>query len=182
VAKLTAERRKREPKSDFGLPSRRAYPMPDKSHAANAKARASQQVKAGHLSESAKERIDAKANRVLGESHHEGKSMKHKEHDCKGKHCEHPSHRKEHEKHREGHKERRREHERKGRHEGKHYHAKGDAEARYEREEHEGEAPIRVPKSHPWPNDDRGIAPARSNQMMSREAARHSVKMHRGRK
>lgn len=39
--------------------------MPDKSHAANAKARASQQAKSGNLSESAKEKIDAKANAIL---------------------------------------------------------------------------------------------------------------------
>jgi hypothetical protein len=40
--------------------------MPDKSHAANAKARASQMAKRGKLSSSAKAAIDAKANRVLG--------------------------------------------------------------------------------------------------------------------
>jgi hypothetical protein len=39
--------------------------MPDRSHAANAKARASQQVAAGNLSESAKAKIDAKADRIL---------------------------------------------------------------------------------------------------------------------
>lgn len=39
--------------------------MPDRSHAANAKARASQQVKKGNLSKSAEREIDAKANRVL---------------------------------------------------------------------------------------------------------------------
>lgn len=50
----------------FGLPGQRKYPMPDKPHAANAKARATQQVKAGHLSSSAKAKIDAKANRILG--------------------------------------------------------------------------------------------------------------------
>lgn len=40
--------------------------MPDASHAANAKARASQMVKAGKLSPSSKAKIDAKANRILG--------------------------------------------------------------------------------------------------------------------
>lgn len=49
----------------FGLPKQRKYPMPDRSHAANAKARASQMVKAGKLSSSAKAQIDAKANRIL---------------------------------------------------------------------------------------------------------------------
>ena len=40
--------------------------MPDRSHAANAKARASQMVKAGKLSPGSKAKIDAKANRILG--------------------------------------------------------------------------------------------------------------------
>lgn len=66
MAKLTTKARKGLPTSDFGLPGKRAYPMPDKSHAANAKARASQQVKAGRLSVGAEKSIDAKANRKLG--------------------------------------------------------------------------------------------------------------------
>ena len=53
-------------KSVFGLPGERKYPMPDKSHAANAKARATQQVKAGNLSASSAAKIRAKANRILG--------------------------------------------------------------------------------------------------------------------
>jgi hypothetical protein len=65
MAKLTERKRDAEPKSDFGLPEERKYPMPDKSHARNAKARASQQVKKGNLSEAEKERIDRKADRVL---------------------------------------------------------------------------------------------------------------------
>jgi hypothetical protein len=39
--------------------------MPDKAHAANAKARASQMENKGKLSSSAKAQIDAKANRIL---------------------------------------------------------------------------------------------------------------------
>ena len=39
MAKLTTKEREALPKSDFGLPGKKAYPMPDKSHAANAKAR-----------------------------------------------------------------------------------------------------------------------------------------------
>jgi hypothetical protein len=66
MAKLTAKARKKIPKSEFGIPSERKYPMPDKSHAANAKARATQMVKAGKLSKSAEAKIDKKANRVLG--------------------------------------------------------------------------------------------------------------------
>jgi hypothetical protein len=66
MAKLKAASRKRIPSSQFGLPGSRKYPMNDRSHAANAKARASQQVAAGNLSSSAKAKIDAKANRILG--------------------------------------------------------------------------------------------------------------------
>lgn len=66
MAKLTTARRKALPKSDFGLPGSRGYPMPDRSHAANAKARASQAVKAGRMSRGTEAKIDAKANRKLG--------------------------------------------------------------------------------------------------------------------
>lgn len=66
AGKLTTKKRNALPASTFGMPGSRKYPMPDKSHAANAKARATQQVKKGNLSSSAKAQIDAKANRILG--------------------------------------------------------------------------------------------------------------------
>ena len=66
MAKLTAKARNKIPSSKFGLPGSRKYPMEDRSHAAAAKSRASQQVKRGNLSPSSKAAIDAKANRVLG--------------------------------------------------------------------------------------------------------------------
>lgn len=50
----------------FGLPGQRKYPIPDRAHAANAKARATQQVKRGNLSPASAAKIKAKANRVLG--------------------------------------------------------------------------------------------------------------------
>ena len=62
---LSAAMRKKEPASEFGLPGEKKYPMPDKAHAANAKARASQMVKAGKLPKSSKAKIDAKANAIL---------------------------------------------------------------------------------------------------------------------
>jgi hypothetical protein len=68
LAKLTAKARAKLPASTFGLPGKRAFPIPDKSHAANAKARSTQAVKAGRMSSSTKAKIDAKANRVLGHS------------------------------------------------------------------------------------------------------------------
>jgi hypothetical protein len=64
MAKLTSKGRNSLSKSQFAGPGR-SYPVPDKSHAANAKARASQMVKAGKLSPGSKAKIDAKANRVL---------------------------------------------------------------------------------------------------------------------
>lgn len=65
MADLTRKKRNSLPKSSFGMPGERKYPMPDASHAANAKARASQMEKAGKLSPSTKAKIDAKANKVL---------------------------------------------------------------------------------------------------------------------
>lgn len=67
MAKLTTKARKALPKSDFAGPGR-SYPVNDKAHARNAKARASQQEAKGNLSPSAKAKIDAKANKVLGKS------------------------------------------------------------------------------------------------------------------
>lgn len=67
MAVLRAAKRNALPSSTFGLPGSRKYPMPDRSHAANAKARATQMVKRGKLSEASASKIRAKANRVLGE-------------------------------------------------------------------------------------------------------------------
>jgi len=66
MGKLTAAARRSIPKSEFGEPSKRAYPMPDRAHAANAKARSAQMVEKGKLSAGAAARIRAKANAVLG--------------------------------------------------------------------------------------------------------------------
>lgn len=65
--KLKTSTRNALPRSEFGLPGSRKYPMPDKAHAANAKARATQQVGKGRLSASSAAHIRAKANRILGE-------------------------------------------------------------------------------------------------------------------
>jgi hypothetical protein len=66
MAELTEKKRDRLKESTFGLPEERKYPMPDKSHARNAKARASQQEEKGNLTSSEKAKIDRKADRVLG--------------------------------------------------------------------------------------------------------------------
>ena len=65
MSKLTTTARNKLPKSSFGLPGREAYPMPDKAHAANAKARATQMENKGKLSATSKAKIDTKANRIL---------------------------------------------------------------------------------------------------------------------
>lgn len=73
--KLTTTARKALPRSDFGLPGKKAYPIPDKSHAANAKARATQMENEGKLSAGAKARIDSKADKILSEGKEKGKSV-----------------------------------------------------------------------------------------------------------
>lgn len=65
--KLSSKARNKLPKSDFAGPGR-SYPVNDKSHAANAKARATQQYNKGNLSSGARAKIDAKANKVLKKS------------------------------------------------------------------------------------------------------------------
>ena len=65
MAKLTTAKKNAEPKEDFGLPKERKYPMPDASHARNAKARASQMEHQGKLSAAEKKQIDTKADQIL---------------------------------------------------------------------------------------------------------------------
>lgn len=64
--KLNAAARNAIPQKQFGLPKQRKYPMPDASHAQNAKARATQMVNKGKLTPAGAARIRAKANAVLG--------------------------------------------------------------------------------------------------------------------
>ena len=75
MAELTDAQREKLPAKDFGLPEKARtkdakkesgnYPMPDKKHARNAKARAAQQQKAGNLTKAERERIDRKADKIL---------------------------------------------------------------------------------------------------------------------
>jgi hypothetical protein len=65
MAKLSELTRNRLSASTFGLPAERKYPMPDASHAANAKARATQQFNRGNLSALQRKAIFSKANRIL---------------------------------------------------------------------------------------------------------------------
>ncbi len=65
---LTAKQRADIPASKFGLPKQRAYPMEDKSHARNAKARASQALKAGKISRAEFDKVIKKADKVIAGS------------------------------------------------------------------------------------------------------------------
>ena len=66
MTKLTTEKRKKIPKSEFALPAERKYPVNDVSHAKNAKARASEMEHKGKISKSTEKKIDVKANKVIG--------------------------------------------------------------------------------------------------------------------
>lgn len=68
MAKLKAATRNAIPSSKFGLPGSRKYPVNDRAHAANAKARATQMVAKGKLSPASAAKIRAKANAMLGQS------------------------------------------------------------------------------------------------------------------
>ena len=68
MSKLTTKARNKLPKSEFALPGERKYPMPDKAHAKNAKARALEMEHKGKISAATKSKIDAKANKVLENS------------------------------------------------------------------------------------------------------------------
>lgn len=65
MAVLMAAQRNALPKSTFGMPAQRKYPMPDWQHAANAKSRAKQQLNKGHITKDEYSRIVAKANAVM---------------------------------------------------------------------------------------------------------------------
>lgn len=67
MAELDTNKRNRLPDSAFAEPDKRKYPIEDKAHARNAKARASQAVKAGRMSKAEEARIDKKADAVLKE-------------------------------------------------------------------------------------------------------------------
>ena len=65
MAELKAKSRNKLPAKEFAEPDKRAYPIEDKAHARNAKARASQAVKAGRMSKAEAGAIDRKADAVL---------------------------------------------------------------------------------------------------------------------
>lgn len=76
MPELRSKNRAHVARKNFGLPEKAQspgakkesgnYPMPDRQHAANAKARAKQQVKRGNLSKGQYEKIVRKADKKLG--------------------------------------------------------------------------------------------------------------------
>ncbi|HEY3565269.1 MAG TPA: hypothetical protein VGL90_07065 [Casimicrobiaceae bacterium] len=66
MAKLTTGQRKKLPSSAFALSGRR-YPIEDRAHARDAKARASAEAHKGHLSAADKAKVDRKADALLHE-------------------------------------------------------------------------------------------------------------------
>lgn len=65
MAVLSSGMRKDMPSNEFGMPGSRKYPMSDRTHAMNAKARATQMVNKGKLSPASAAKIRAKANKVM---------------------------------------------------------------------------------------------------------------------
>jgi hypothetical protein len=65
MSKLDATERKAIPLKDFAGPDR-SYPIENRSHAIDAKARSKQQFDAGNISESEYDEICAKADKKLG--------------------------------------------------------------------------------------------------------------------
>jgi hypothetical protein len=66
LAKLTTKARKKIPGKSFAGPGR-SYPIEDRAHAIDAKARAKQQFNKGRMRKSELASIDAKANKKLAE-------------------------------------------------------------------------------------------------------------------
>ena len=65
--RLTSAERRGIPSVLFGLPGQRKYPMPDSSHAKNAKGRARQQLNRGNLGTADYFRVVKKANKILAQ-------------------------------------------------------------------------------------------------------------------
>ena len=65
MAELRAKTRNKLPAADFAEPGKRKFSIEDKPHARNAKARASQAVKAGRMPKAEGAKIGRKADAVL---------------------------------------------------------------------------------------------------------------------
>ena len=67
MAVLTTKARKHLKPGTFGLPGKKAYPMPDKGHAVDAKGRVTQALATGNVTPAEAATVRHKANAVLGE-------------------------------------------------------------------------------------------------------------------
>ena len=65
MAKLTSNSRSNLPAAEFALPAEKKYPINDKAHAQNAKARASEMEKKGKINAATKAKIDRASDRVI---------------------------------------------------------------------------------------------------------------------
>ena len=65
MAQLSRRRRKKLRKNQFALPGSRRFPVYDRAHAANAKARATQMYNKGKISKSTRDKVHARANKTL---------------------------------------------------------------------------------------------------------------------
>jgi hypothetical protein len=63
--KLTMDKRAKLSKSEFAEPKERKYPVENKAHAKNAKARASEMKNKGKISDATMRKIDRAANKEL---------------------------------------------------------------------------------------------------------------------
>lgn len=65
MARLTAADRRRIPPSEYGLPKQKAYPIEDRGHAIDAKARATEEERRGDITPSQRDEIDHRADAML---------------------------------------------------------------------------------------------------------------------
>jgi hypothetical protein len=65
MAKLTSKGRSKLSASQFALPEQKKYPINDKAHARNTKARASEMENEGRISAATKDKIDRASDRVI---------------------------------------------------------------------------------------------------------------------
>lgn len=75
MSKLTAKKRAALPKSEFALPSKRAFPLSDKNHQRLAISGATRSQHAGNISAATADRIKSEARQKLGMKS-KGESMK----------------------------------------------------------------------------------------------------------
>lgn len=66
MAKLTTKQRSKLRSSTFAIPSRRGWPMPDKSHARFALTQVGRSLRKGNITPGEASRIRSKANAKLG--------------------------------------------------------------------------------------------------------------------